>query len=223
VLHPVPKIARLVHSELPHCLYIVDAISALATLEIDVQKTDIDILVGGSQKGLMLPPGLALLVLSSAAWRQVELQKRRSFYFDLIAERDAHRKNTSAWTPALNLILGLNEALRMLKEEGLANVYARHSALSLETRKSLRAMNFTLLAESYPAPGVTGAFPPSGIDAEKLRKLLLADHGVRIAGGQAGLSGKIIRIGHMGYVHLEGLLSALGAVETVLKKMKSSS
>ena len=219
VLHPVPQIAEIVRAYAPDCLFVVDAVSALATLDIPVEKLGIDVLVAGSQKGLMLPPGLALLVLSGRAWRTVEAQKRRSLYFDLPAQRTAHRKNTSAWTPALNLILGLNESLRMLREEGLAQVYARHALLARATREALRALEFKLLADQYPSPGVTGGFPPPGIAADTLRTQMLSSYGVRIAGGQAALEGKIVRIGHMGYVGPFDILTAIAALELSLSKL----
>ncbi len=217
VLHPVPEISKLLQKKAPDLLFIVDAVSALATMDISVKKLKIDILVAGSQKGLMLPPGLSMLMMSPRGWSTIEKKKVRSFYFDLLAEREQHLKNTTAWTPAMNLILGLNEAIRMLKEEGIQKVYERHAHLSQVTRAGLSGMGFKLLTQEFPAPAVTGAYPPEGIDSEWLRKEILTKSGVRIAGGQAGLQGKIIRIGHMGYVNQFDILTAITAIELALK------
>ncbi len=218
VLHPVAEILSAVRRIAPQMYFVADAISALLTLPISFQDLDLDVVVGGSQKGFMLPPGLSMLFLSARAWQRAEANKARSLYFDLIAERKAHANNTSAWTPAMNLILGLNEAIRMIKEEGLAQVYARHALLARATRAGLAASGFTLLAPQNPAPGVTGAYPPEVIDPEGLRKTLLTQSGVRIAGGQGTLQGKIIRIGHMGHINHFDIITALSAIELALHK-----
>lgn len=217
VMHPVPTIGAALQKTAPDMLYIVDAVSALGTLSISMKKDHIDILVAGSQKGLMLPPGLAMLTLSERAWQRAEKVKSRSFYFDLLSERKAHRQDTTAWTPAISIILGLHESLQLFREEGLENVFARHRTVAKAVRSAMEALGLTLLGASFPSPGVTAAFVPAGMDADKLRSALLAASGVRIAGGQDELQGKIIRVGHMGYVDTTEIIGALGALELGLK------
>ena len=216
VNHPVGAIGKMLKDVAPEMLYIVDAVSGLATAPLSIKDHHIDVIAAGSQKALMLPPGLSMLMMSTKAWDEVRKKKSDSFYFDLLAERAAHEQGTSAWTPAMNIILGLNESFRMIREEGLANVYARHSLLAQATRSGLNDLGFTLLTENYPSPAVTGAYPPSGVDAEQLRSDILAQSGVRIAGGQDKLKGKIIRIGHMGYVNEFDIVTALSAIELAL-------
>jgi aspartate aminotransferase-like enzyme len=218
-LHPVGSYAALLRRSNPDCLFIVDAISALVTTPVSVKEFDIDILVGASQKALMLPPGLSFLALSTRAWQRVEKTKRRCFYWDLLSERDSHAKGTTAWTPAMNIILGLAESIRMLREEGIEKVYARHQELAQATRAGIAALGLQALAPRFPATGVSGAHTPAGMDADQLRGIMLKEFGVRIAGGQASLKGKIIRIGHMGYVSRCDILGALGALEFALGRM----
>ena len=218
LLHPVPEISRLVHQLAPEMLIFVDAISAVATLDIPLAQLPIDILIGASQKALMLPPGLAILSISARAWNVIESIPRRSLYFDLPLERKVHKKSTSAWTPAMNIILGLDCSLKMLQEEGLMQTYKRHSIAAEVARAGLTSLNLKLLSEHYPAPGVTAAILPNNIDAEKVREKLVADFAIQIAGGQDELKGKIIRIGHMGYMTAFDVITALSALEIVLKK-----
>ena len=216
VNHPFAQIANLVKAEIPAALVILDAVSAVATVDISIKRHNVDIIVAGSQKGFMLPPGLSMIMLSKRAWNAVDAHQSPSFYFDLKVERVAQLKSTSAWTPAMSLILGLNESFRMLREEGLENVYMRHARMAAGCRAGLSALGFTLLAPKHPATGVTGAYPPVGVDSEQLRTQLLNKHGVKITGGQLSLQGKIIRIGHMGYVGEFDIITALSAVELAL-------
>lgn len=218
VLHPVAELAAIARRVCPQALIIVDAISAAATLPCTLQALNADIVIGASQKAVMLPPGLAFVALAPRAWQSVEQGDARSLYFDFKIERKAHLERTSAWTPALHLILGFNEAVRILREEGLENTFARHERLSRLARTGLEALELRLLAPSCPAPGVTGAYPPDGVDADALRSSMVKKFGVRIAGGQGGLTGKIIRIGHMGYISEIDLLGAIAALEICLRE-----
>lgn len=221
-LHPVPKISEQVHALAPEMLIVVDAISAVATLDIPLGKLPIDILVGASQKALMLPPGLAMLSINQRAWKVIESIPRRSLYFNLPEERKAHKKSTSAWTPAMNIILGLDCSLRLLNEEGLGHVYQRHAIAAEATRAGLSALGLPLLAPRFPAPGVTAALLPADIDAEKVREHLFSHYGMQIAGGQDKLKGRIIRIGHMGYMNAFDVITALSGLEMTLDTFKFS-
>ncbi len=218
LLHPVPEISALVKRVAPEMLILVDAISALATLEIPLAKLPIDILIGASQKALMLPPGLAMISISPRAWDIIEANPRRSLYFDLPLERKAHKKSTSAWTPAMNIICGLESSLTMLADEGFDNVYRRHAIAAEAARSGILALGLTLLSPDHPAPGVTAALVPDKIDGEKMRDFIFANCGIQLAGGQEELKGRIIRIGHMGYMNAFDVLVALSGIELGLEK-----
>lgn len=219
ILHPVPEITAQVKRIAPECLTVVDAISAIGSLPIHLDRSAIDILVGALHKAFMLPPGLALLFMNDTAWRTVAGHKTRSLYFNLQIEREMQEKGTTAWTPALNHILGLAESLAMIREEGVDNFYARHAQLSTMARAGLGALGLKLLPERHPSPGVSAAFTPSAIDAEKLRGIMRERWQVRIAGGQDRFKGKIIRIGHMGQIDGFDILSVLAALELGLNAM----
>ena len=219
VLHPVPAIATLVRKHCPQSLVCVDAISAIGTLPINFADMPIDIVVGASQKAFGVPPGLAFLCFSLRAWEAVEKGPRQSLYFDLLSEREKQSAGTTSWTPATTLVLGFNEAIEMMKEEGLPEVYARHQRLSRMTRTGLRALGCRLLAEGYASPGVTGALPPQDISADALRKTALEQFGVRMANGQSSFEGKAIRIGHMGWVYEADILAGLEALELSLEHL----
>jgi aspartate aminotransferase-like enzyme len=213
VMHPVPEIVKVIRRVAPEMLIVVDVISCLATLPIHMDEIDLDVLVGGGHKGLMLPPGLAILCLSNRAWERAEKNGSRSLYFDIVQERSNHAKGTTSWTPAITLILGLREALAMLNEEGLPAVYARHQKMSRAARASLSALGFELLANEHPAPGVTAAFPLKGMTTDSVRSAVYKDFGVRLAGGQGKFKGQVFRIGHMGYMNCFDVITAISALE----------
>lgn len=216
LLHPVPAISTQVHALAPEMLIIVDAISAVGTLDIPLAELPIDILIGASQKALMLPPGLSILSINQRAWKVIESIPRRSLYFNLPEERKAHRKSTSAWTPAMNIILGLDCSLSMLSEEGFPRVFRRHAIAAEAARAGITALGLPLLAAAHPAPGVTAALLPESIDAEKVRDYLFSHYGMQVAGGQDQLKGRIIRIGHMGYMNVFDVITALSGFELSL-------
>jgi aspartate aminotransferase-like enzyme len=162
-----------------------------------------------------------MIMISNRGWRAIEETPRRSLYFDLLLERKSLKSGETSWTPASTIIVGLNAAIEILREEGLESVYARHELLSKINRAGLNALGFSLLAEDAPCPSVTGFKPPSGLDADTLRTEIRKRYGVRLAGGQGVLKGGIIRVGHMGNIDpfdaVNGLLAigltarALGA------------
>lgn len=214
-LHDVPDIARIVKSQIPNALLVVDAITAVGALAIDQQAAEIDVLIAGSQKALMLPPGVALISFNQRALDRFQTTPSRSLYFDLSREYREHMKNTTAFTPPISLVFGLHKSLQLINSEGAAQVYERHQTVSNYLRTELQNLGFELLAKDCPAPSVTGAFPPNGVNADKLRQELLKQAGIRIAGGQDQFKGRIIRIGHMGQVnlgHARQLVTALQAI-----------
>jgi len=214
-VHPIDQIAAITRKT--NALLVVDGITAVGVYSIPMDKWGIDVLITGSQKALMLPPGLALLALSARAWERVEQTKQPRFYFDLPRERTNQAKNTTAWTPAISLVIGLKEALTMMQEEGWANVYARHERLAKATRAAGAALGMRLVAPDNPSPAVTGLYTPEGIDGGKLFSYLRDKMQVVFAGGQDQLKGKIIRIAHLGYIGAFDTITAVAALEMALK------
>lgn len=215
VLHPVREIAQLTRNG---PLLLVDGITAVGVLPVPMDEWGIDVLVTGSQKGLMLPPGLGFIALSDRAWERTEEAKLPRFYFDLTLERKSQAQGGTAFTPAVSLIFGLHAALKMIEQEGMERVYARHDRLARATRAAASALGLNLLAPENPSPAATGIFLPDDIDGDKLLDLLREHMGVTLAEGQDELQGKIIRIAHVGYIGAFDVLVAVGALEMALKK-----
>ena len=217
VLHPVKELADLVRDR-EGTILVVDAISALGAVDLPMDRWGIDVMVTGSQKALMLPPGLGFIALSEKAWGFVERSTLPKYYFDLTKERASQRKNQSQFTPAISLVVGLREALRMIREEGLEGVFRRHELLAKATREAAKALGLELLAE-VPSPTLTAIRVPQGVDGVKLKRALEDEFGLVVAGGQAHLKGKIIRIAHMGYFQPVDVLQVVAALEVELKRM----
>lgn len=219
VLHPVERALSVVKSIAPNMITVVDGISACATAPVPGKPGLIDIFIAGSQKALMLPPGLSVVALSQLAWKAVEETPRRSLYFDFSLERKALASGETSWTPTSTLIVGLNAAIEMFRAEGLEAMYERHSKLSHMCHRALRSLGCTLLAADAPCPSVTGFFPPAGVDADTLRAEVRKRYGIRLAGGQGALTGKIVRIGHMGFVDPFDVLAGITAIGLVIQRL----
>ncbi|MFN7950904.1 MAG: alanine--glyoxylate aminotransferase family protein [bacterium] len=215
VLHPVREIAAITRSRADVAL-VVDGITAVGVLPIPMDEWGIDVLIGGAQKAFMIPPGLAFVSLGAKAWALAERARLPRFYFDLRRERDSQVKGESAWTPAISLVIGLAEALDRLHAEGLENAYARQALLAAATRAALVALGFRLVAEQAPSPALTAAHAPTGVDAAAIVRALRDDHGIVVSGGQGALKGRILRIGHLGYVDGFDVLAVVAALERVL-------
>ncbi len=216
-LHPVKEIAALTQDT--ETLLVVDGITAIGAMDIPMDQWGIDVLITGSQKALMLPPGLAFLALSAKAWRQTEQAQLPRFYFDLQKERKEQAKHTTAYTPAISLITGLHEVLRLLKEEGLENVFTRHASLMNATRAAVQALDLDLLAPDHPSPAATGVWLPTQVDGVQLLTYMRDRMGVDIAGGQDHLKGKIVRISHIGYAGPFDVITAISALEMALSRL----
>ncbi len=214
-LHPVREIARLTRNG---PLLIVDGVTAVGVLPVPVDEWGIDGLVTGSQKALMLPPGLGFIALSDRAWERTKKAKLPRFYFDLQLERKNQQKSSSAFTPAVSLVFGLRASLEMMQKEGLDQVYARHERMARATRASSSALGLKLLAPESPSPAATGIYLPEGMDADKLLDSLRDRMGVTFAEGQDQLRGKIIRIAHVGYMGAFDVIVAIAALEMALRK-----
>ena len=215
-VHPVKELAALTKDK--DCLLIVDGITGVGVFDLPMDAWGIDVLVSGSQKAFMLPPGLAFAALSQKAWKFQETAKCPKFYFDFKKERKNLKDNTTAYTPAVTLIIGLLDALKQIKEEGLENVFARHDRLARATRAATAAMGLKPLAPNCPSNAATGVFVPEGVEGGKLVKYLRDDMGITLAGGQDHLKGKILRIAHLGYVDTFDIIVALAAIEMALAK-----
>lgn len=214
-VHPTEEIATLTRER--DALLIVDGITAVGVYDVPMDRCGIDVLLTGSQKALMLPPGLAFIALSERAWARNRTAKLPRFYFDLARERDNLAKDTTAWTPAISLITGLREALAMILEEGLPQVFARHARLAVATRTAATALGLHLVAPETPSPALTAMYVPPGVDGGKLVAYLRDRMGVTFMGGQDQLKGKIVRIGHLGYTGAFDIITAIGALEMALR------
>ena len=215
-VHPVEAIGKLTRSR--DTLLVVDGITAVGVYDVPMDRWGVDVLVTGSQKALMLPPGLGFIALSERAWKKAEGRRFPAFYFDLARERKNQSDNTTAYTPAVSLVIGLHEVLRMLEAEGLENVFARHAALAEATRDAVQALGLRLLAPAAPSPAATGFYLPEGIEGGKLAKYLRDRMGITFAGGQDHLKGKVLRIAHIGYFGPFDIVTAIGAVEMALTR-----
>ena len=215
--HPIEALSRLTRDR-DDILLVVDGITGVGVFNLPMDEWGIDTLVTGSQKSLELPPGLALVALSEKAWKFADKSTCPHFYFDLKKERKNLADKTSAYTPAVSLVIGLRRVLKDIKEEGLENVFKRHNRLARATRAAAKAMGLEIIAPDSPADSATGVFVPDGVDGGKLVKSIRDDFGVTLAGGQDQWKGKILRIAHLGYVDTFDILVAISAVEMGLKK-----
>ncbi len=216
VYHDVEAVGAAVRNK-KDVLFIVDAISALVAHDLKTDAWGVDLMVGGSQKGLMLPPGLAFLSVSEKAWAKAEGSKMPRFYFNLKKERDGLKKNQTNFTPAVSLIVGLDAALGMLEEEGLGAVFARHARLANAMRQAVSAMGLEIYPSQSPSNSVTAVKAPEGVDGQEIYKTLRERYGVTAAGGQDKLKGKVFRIAHLGYAGTFDVITAVAAVEMTLK------
>lgn len=201
-------------------LSVVDGVTSVCAMPCKPDEWGIDVLVSGSQKGFMIPPGLAFLTASEKAWEVYEQCKYPSFYFDWAAHRKSTRANSTPFTPAVNLIAGLNVALKMIKEEGIDNMNARHKKHAMALRHALKAINLKLLVENdnNASHSITSILPPDGISVPDIRKALKEDYDIIVANGQNQLKDKIFRMGTLGFVCDRDLISSVGALEAVLYK-----
>ncbi|MET0152225.1 MAG: alanine--glyoxylate aminotransferase family protein [Candidatus Binatia bacterium] len=215
-VHPVEELAKLTRGR--DTLLIVDGITAVGVYDLPMDRWAVDVLVTGSQKALMLPPGLAFLALSERAWKRADQPHLPAFYFDLKRERKNQAENTTAYTPAVSLVFGLHAVLGMLEQEGYESVFARHARLAAATRAAGEALGLRLLAPQAPSPAATGLFLPAGIEGGKLTKYLRDKVGVSFAGGQDHLKGKVVRVAHIGYFGEFDIITAIAALEMALVK-----
>jgi len=215
VYHDVKSVGAVVRKT--DALFVVDAISALVAHDIKADEWGIDVMIGGSQKGVMLPPGLAFVSVSDKAWKMADSAKTPKFYFNFKKERENLSKNQTLFTSAVTLIIGLNTCIKMLQDEGLENVFARHDRLARATRAGVLAMGLKLFPKESPSNALTAIEAPAGVDGQAIYKDLRVKYGITGAGGQDKLKGKIFRIAHLGYADTFDVITAIAGIEMVLK------
>lgn len=220
ILNDVQAVGEIVKDT--EAVLIVDSITGIGAVDCKTDEWNLDVVMTGSQKGLMLPPGLACMSVSPKAWNHAAKATLPKYYFSFDKAKKAMDKAEpqNPFTPAVSLIIGLGEALNMIREEGLENVIKRHAVLAEAVRKGAEAIGLKLWA---PPEGrgnaVTPVVVPDGIDGKALVKKMASQYGVTIAGGQDHLSGKIFRIGHLGYFDRFDITTTLAALEMVLKEL----
>lgn len=199
-----------------NAITVVDGITAVGAMEMRMDAWDIDVVVTGSQKGLMIPPGLAFIALSERAWQRVESSRLPKYYFSLAAARRALESNDTPWTPAVSLVIGVDGALEMIRAEGIEQVWARHDRVARAVRAAMQALGLKLLASSSPSNALTAVWIPDGIDARRFNKTLKDTFQITIAGGQGPLQGKIFRVAHLGYYDELDMIALISALEMTL-------
>ncbi|MBD2304788.1 alanine--glyoxylate aminotransferase family protein [Chroococcidiopsis sp. FACHB-1243] len=200
-------------------LMILDAVTSLGAYNVPMDTLGIDVIASGSQKGYMIPPGLGFVAVSPKAWEAYKTAKLPKYYLDLGKYRKSTAKNTTPFTPPVNLIVALHATLKMMREEGLESIFARHQRLTQATREAVKALNLPLFAaDGCASPAITSV-APDRVDAEQIRSILKKKFDIALAGGQDHLKGKIFRIGHLGFVSDRDILSAIGALEVALHEL----
>jgi aspartate aminotransferase-like enzyme len=235
--HPKAKVVLLTHNETSTGLtnplaqlarvaraadrtVVVDGVSSISSIAIETDAWGIDVAVSGSQKGWMAPPGIALVSVSEFAWAQQAKARSPRFYFDWKEAKTWADKGMTPFTPAVSVAFALQEGLRMLEEETLDKVYERHARLARATQSGLQALGFHLYAQDgYRSNTVTSATPPAGLDVAALRRVLHDKYGVVIAGGQGKMTGKMVRVGHLGAIADGDVVQVIWAIEQALEEL----
>jgi len=218
VKYPIKEIAEIV-KKYDDKIIVVDAITGIGVFDIPMDAWGLDVVISGSQKALMLPPGLSFAALSDKAWGFAERSNLPKYYFDFKKELKSSKKNQSSYTPAISLFVGLRETLNMIRKEGLEGVFRRHEKLASATRAAVKALGLELFAPETPSNALTAIKIPAGIDGLKLQDLFFEKFGITVAEGQDRAKGKIIRIAHLGYYERLDMVMVISALEMLLKEM----
>lgn len=218
VRNDVESLGKLV-SALPNCCFVVDAITGLGTTDLLPDEWGIDIMIGGSQKATMIPPGLAFASISDKAAKAMEQSKLPRYYFDYLKERKSLAKGESSYTPATSLVVCLHAALNYIKQLGRENLIGNAALLAEATREAAPALGLSNFAVSMPANAVTAINAPAGIESTKVVKEMKSRFGVILTDGQGSMKGHMFRIAHLGYYDFLDLLAVLGALEIALLKV----
>ncbi|MEM9093258.1 MAG: alanine--glyoxylate aminotransferase family protein, partial [Cyanobacteria bacterium P01_F01_bin.53] len=217
VLNPVEAINEHVKAH-GDAIIIVDAVTSLASYDLKVDELGLDVVASGSQKGFMIPPGMGFVSVSPKAWTAYENATLPKFYMDLGKYRKSFAKNSTPFTPPVNLYFGLQAALQMMKDEGLVNIFARHERQKQACRAAMKALGLPLLApDEFGSPAVTSVIPGDAVNPEDIRSTMRKQFDIALAGGQDHLKGKIFRIGHLGFVCDRDILTTIASLETTLQ------
>jgi aspartate aminotransferase-like enzyme len=211
----IRSLAKVIHETSPLALVCVDGITAIGAHELRFDDWGIDVCITGSQKGLMIPPGLAFVALSKRAVAMMETATLPKFYFDLKKALKSYEKNDTPWTPAVSLIIGVDAALQMIKAEGIEHVWKRHERMATAVRSGLRALGMKLFSDE-PSYAVTPVWVPEGVEWKLFNKILKSTYGITVAGGQDEYAGKIFRISHLGYYDDFDIVGIIAAIERTL-------
>lgn len=218
VINDLETINRYV-KEHGEALIIVDAVTSLGAANVPIDEWGLDVVCSGSQKGYMIPPGLGFVAVSAKAWEAYKTAKLPRYYLDLGKYRKDAAKNTTPFTPPVNLFFALQASLQMMQKEGLENIFTRHQRLMNATRAAVKALNLPLYGPDESASPAITAVAPVGVDAEKVRATMKKQFDIVLAGGQDHLKGKVFRIGHLGFVSERDILTAIGALEATLVEL----
>ena len=219
VTNNLKQVAKIVKKDSGRLL-LVDGISSVCSIPLQTDEWECDVVVSASQKGWMLPPGLAFISFSPLAWKFNSVSDMPRFYFDLIQYKSYYEKGQPPWTPALSIIFALDKALEQIIDEGMENVYSRHSSIANQVRNGIKAIGLSLFPDiSVASNTVTAVKSPDGLDADILRKQVQQDHDVVLAGGYGPQQGKIFRIGHLGYVKPKEIDETIDAINLTLKNV----
>jgi len=197
-------------------LSIIDCVTSIGAYNVPTDEWELDVVASGSQKGYMIPPGLSFISMSSKAWKANELSNLPKFYLDLKSYKKSLLNNSNPFTPSVNLMFALDEALKMMKEEGLKNIFQKHERHKQAISEAAKKLNLKLFAnEKSLSPSIT-AIETQSFDAESFRKSIQVKYGIQLAGGQDHLKGKIFRVGHLGYINDLDIISAITAIGLTL-------
>ena len=212
--HDIEGMAKVIRNY--DALFVIDAITGLGTMPLKIDEWDLDIVIGGSQKAFMIPPGLAFLSVSERAWKRMDEAKNARFYFDLKRERKAAVNGESAWTPAVSLLLALNESLKYIKNLGMDNLIKNAQMLATATRAAATALGLELFSANNPGSSVTAIRAPKGMDSSVIVKDFRNRFGSIIANGQGSMKGEIFRVAHLGYFDFADLFAMVAELEIIL-------
>lgn len=214
VYHPVDEIGLMLKQKYPEVVFVVDGITAVGCIDIKTDDWGIDILITGSQKAFMLPPGLAMLSISQKAKEVAKNNKNKFYYFNILGELES---NAGHFTPPVGLVTGLNASCKMILEEGLDNLFRRHRLLAGAAQEAVKALGLELFAKR-PSFSLTAVKSPNGVDSKEIIDCM-KHFGVYISNGQGSMKGKIFRVAHLGYFFPPDVIYTIGTLEIALKKM----
>lgn len=218
VLNDLETINRHVKQQ-GEALMIVDAVTSLGSVDLPIDAWGIDVVVSGSQKGYMVPPGLGFVSVSPKAWEAYKTAKLPRFYLDLGLYKKAAANNSNPFTPPVNLVFALQVALRMMQTEGLESIFARHQRLMKATREAMKALSLPLFAPDEAASPAITAVAPVSVDCEQIRAVMKKQFDIAVAGGQDHLKGKLLRMGHLGFICERDILTFISALEATLREL----